>query len=260
MSTQPRTFKIPPGKPLMKGKDIKEFQKDVRKAFRDMKIYCPIVIDGTFGQQTRGFVAALCEAQGLLTKTAMKNGVTPELRVKLRNGDEKLTAAEKKRKYSAKRVEYRRKLRDRWLIRNVSPPISRIVTDDWGYHPGVHDGIDVTSDREGAACFAMVKSKVIDVRANGWARPPATERGNGIVQLEVLESIGPFKKGQHIGYGHVEHARVKVGQVVSAGTTIALVGMAVTPHIHLMVNDGKTNKGVGTIDPRKHLDYAVKNG
>ena len=109
----------------------------------------------------------------------------------------------------------------------------------------------------------MVKSKVIDVRASGWwGKAPSGQvsKGDGIVQLEVLESVGPFKKGQHIGYGHCEHARVRVGQVVQAGETIALAGLAVAWHIHLMVNDGGTKKGIGTRDPRPHLDYSVKHG
>lgn len=255
-----RTFKLTDGKP-MRGDDVKEWQKDVKAGFKKMDIDCPIKIDGIYGQSSRGFSASFCEAMGLVTATAMKNGVTPELRVKLRN--RKLSTAELNRKNSKARKDYRAKLRARWKKSHtdlVHAPISKIVTDDWGFVPGVHDGIDVTSDRVGAAAFAMVRAKVIDVRAGNWARPPATSIGDGIVQLEVLDNNGPFKKGQHIGYGHVEHARVKVGQIVQPGEVIALVGSAVTPHIHLMVNDGKTTKGIGNINPRKHLDYAIKHG
>ncbi len=98
------------------------------------------------------------------------------------------------------------------------------------------------------------------LRSRGKAPSGDVRKGDGIVQLEVLESVGPFKKGMHIGYGHCEHARVRVGQVVQAGETIALAGLAVAWHIHLMMNNGSTTKGIGNIDPRKCLDYAVKNG
>lgn len=112
--------------------------------------------------------------------------------------------------------------------------------------------------------MAMVKSKIIDVRSAGWwGKSPSgpVSRGDGIVQMEVLESVGPFKKGMHIGYGHCEHARVKVGQVVQPGEVVALVGFAVAAHIHLMVNDGRFGKqGRGSQDPRPLLNYAVKNG
>jgi murein DD-endopeptidase MepM/ murein hydrolase activator NlpD len=176
-----------------------------------------------------------------------------------------LTEAEKKVRDSKARKEYRAKLRDQWAVRKVHAPVSKIITDSWGYHPGVHDGLDVISI-EGAAAFAMVKCKIIDVRASGWwglgapSNPSVKARGDGIVQMEVLETVGPFKRGMHIGYGHCEHARVKVGQTVQAGEVVALVGFANAAHIHLMVNDGKTTRGVGTQDPRPLVDYAVKNG
>jgi hypothetical protein len=83
----------------MKGNDVKEWQKDVKALFKKMAIDCPIKIDGVYGVSTRSYSAALCHASGLSAKVAMKDGVTPELRVKLRNG--KLTAAEKKLKNSA---------------------------------------------------------------------------------------------------------------------------------------------------------------
>lgn len=253
-----RTFKVTD--PPMKGKDVKDWQVEVKKLFAKMKIDCPISADGIYGVGTRAYTAALCNANGLNASKAMANGVTPELRTKLRHGN--LTAAEKKLKAGPNRTAYRAKIRQAWKPKKVHPPVSKIITDDWGYHPGVHDGIDVVCP-DNAACFAMVKSKVIDVRAGGWwGKNPSGDvaKGDGIVQLEVLENVGPFKKGQHIGYGHCEHARVRVGDVVNAGEVIALAGKAVIYHVHLMVNDGSTMKGIGNINPRPYLDYSIKNG
>jgi murein DD-endopeptidase MepM/ murein hydrolase activator NlpD len=229
-----------------------------------MSIDCPIKDDGIYAQATRSFTAALCQASGLSAKTAMKNGVTPELRIKLRNKD--LTAAEKKaREFRRRAKDYRAKLRDQWRVRKVHAPVDKIIADSWGWHPGIHDGLDIISV-EGVPAYAMVKSKVIDVRARGWwglgapTDPKLLARGAGIVQLEVLESVGPFKKGMHLGYGHCAHARVKVGQVVQAGEIIALVGFANAAHIHFMVNGGGTLKGIGDRDPLPFVNYAVKNG
>jgi murein DD-endopeptidase MepM/ murein hydrolase activator NlpD len=254
-----RTFQVK--EPLMKGKDIKDWQQRIKGLFKKMNLDCPIKPDGVYGHHTRTYSAALCQAMGLNATKAMASGVTPELRTKLRNGD--LTAAEKKVRWSKARKQYRQKLRKQWSNNNVHPPVASILADSWGYHPGVHDGIDVIC-KPNAACFAMVRSRVIDVRASGWwGQSPSGDvsKGDGIVQLEVLENVGPFKKGMHIGYGHCEHARVKVGEIVEAGETIALAGLAVAWHIHLMVNNGKVDKrGIGNIDPRKCLDYAVKNG
>jgi murein DD-endopeptidase MepM/ murein hydrolase activator NlpD len=249
-------------KPAMRGKTVLAFQKDLKDAFKRIGLNAPVKADGIYGAGTRSLTAALLHANGCNAATLMKDGITPELRSKIRGN--KYTSAEKRLKNSKTRKAYRAKLRARWHASKpkVHAPVTRIVTDDWGYHPGVHDGVDVCTDVETVA-FAMVKSKVIDVRTSGWwGKAPSgnVSKGDGIVQLEVLETVGPFKKGMHIGYGHCEKPRVKVGQIVKAGTPVANVGLAVVYHIHLMVNDGSTTRGVGNINPRPLIDYAVKNG
>ena len=263
MSDRSRTFTICDGEP-MHGSDIKEWQKDVKALFAKMSIHCPIKIDGIYGQATRSFTAELCYADGLTAKTAMKRGVTPELRVKLRHG--KLTDAEKKAKASQKRKDYRATLRKRWDPNGVHSPVAKILADSWGWHPGIHDGLDVIC-LPAAPIFAMCKAKVIDVRAGGWwglgapTDPVLKAKGDGIIQIEVLETVGPFKKGMHIGYGHAEGAVVKVGQHVQPGQHLGHAGFANAWHVHLMVNNGSEGtRGVGTQEPRPLLDYAVKNG
>jgi murein DD-endopeptidase MepM/ murein hydrolase activator NlpD len=160
---------------------------------------------------------------------------------------------------SAKYKDYRARLRRSWDRADVHPPVAKILADTWGYHPPVHDGVDVICPPN-AVLFAMCKAKVIDVRSGGWwGKAPSGDvtKGDGIIQLEVLENIGPFKKGHHIGYGHAEKATVKVGQTVNAGDVIGHAGLAVAWHVHLMYNDGSTKKGIGNIDPRPILDYSV---
>jgi murein DD-endopeptidase MepM/ murein hydrolase activator NlpD len=252
-----RTFKVT--SPPMKGKDVKEWQELIKREFKHLKINCPIKPDGIYGVHTRSYSSSLLIARGILVKE-MEKGVTPALRSKIRKRE--LTKAETKRFHSVARVEYRKKLRDRWAVKKVHKPVSNILADSWGYHPGVHDGIDVIC-KPNAAVYSMVKCKVIDVRASGWwGNNPSGDvsKGDGIVQVEVLENVGPFKKGFHIGYGHCEHARVKVGEVLQAGEVIALAGLAVAWHVHLMYNDGSTNKGIGNRDPQAILDYSIKHG
>lgn len=258
-----RTFGLK--KPRMKGDDIKSWQKDIKKLFAKMGISCPIKPDGLYGPSTRAYSAALLYACGM-SKTAMKDGVTPELRTKLRNSD--FTPAERKTRAANARVEYRAKLRQQYAqarelkVHRFTPVI---LQDSWDYHPGVHDGIDIITP-EDAVLFAPIKCKVIDVRASGWwgkgapSDPKKAAKGDGIIQLEVLENVGPFKKGMHIGFGHAEKAKVKVGQVVRAGTPIGHAGLANAWHIHLMFNDGKTNKGVGNLNPRACVEYTKKHG
>lgn len=247
--------------PHMKGDVVKSWQQEVKAQFKKLDIDCPIVIDGDYGVASRDHSASLCYALGIDPGTEMKNGVTPELRTKIRN--RRLTDAETKR--FKERANWRQRLRDRYesaAVSGVHRPVVKIITDSWGYHPGVHDGVDVIT-QPNAVCFAMVKSRIIDVRAGGWwGKAPSGDvtKGDGIVQMEVLETVGPFKKGYHIGYGHQEKAVVREGQVVEAGDKIGHAGLAVAWHIHLMVNTGNTSKGIGNIDPRPLIDYAVKYG
>jgi hypothetical protein len=247
----------------MKGRDILVWQNEVKDQFRRMAIDCPIVIDGVYSVATRSFTASLCHALGMSEKRVMADGVTPELRTRIR--ERRLTDAEKKAMDGRK--EYRQALRRRWkrAASRVHTPTLRILADSWGYHPPIHDGLDIITPPD-ALIFAMVKSKVIDVRSSGWwgkgspSNPALKAKGDGIIQLEILETVGPFIKGHHIGYGHAEKAQVRKGQVVQAGTVLGRAGLANAWHIHLMYNDGSTTKGVGNKDPRPILNYAVRNG
>lgn len=256
-----RTFVVK--KPVMHGNDVKLWQTEVKNQFKKLKIDCPIVVDGYFGVSTRSYTADLCHALGMTSGRVMAKGITPHLRWHIANNE--LTSSQKK--YKAKRTKYRQELRAKYkrIVVRVHAPVSKILQDSWGYHPGVHDGLDVICEAD-ATLRAMVKAKVIDVRPSGWwglgapSNPTLKAKGDGIIQLEVLESVGPFKKGQHIGYGHAEKATVKVGQIVNAGDKIGHAGFANAWHIHLMMNDGSTTKGIGTFDPRPALDYSVKNG
>lgn len=263
MST--RTFKLE--NPAMHGADIKSWQREIKSLFKKMAIDCPIVADGIYGVATRSYTAALVHSNGLSATVQMEHGVTPELRTKLRNVNDSLTPAQVKMKASPARQDYRVRLRKQYAqtMSKVHTPVKVILQDSWGFHPGVHDGLDIITQPD-PVIFAMIKSKIIDVRSSGWwglgapSNPALKNKGDGIVQMEVLESVGPFKKGMHIGYGHAEKALVKVGQVVEAGHAVAHAGFANAWHIHLMVNNSGTLRGIGTINPKPLVDYAVKHG
>lgn len=254
-----RTFKV--DSPLMRGTDIESWQREVKHEFARMDINCPIKADGIYGVATRSFTASLCHAIGMVASEVMAPGVTPELRSRIRNRD---LTNEEQRRYS-EREDWRRRLRARYEkaeVTSVARPVAKILEDSWGYHPGIHDGLDVIT-LPNAPLYAMVRSRIIDVRSKGWwGKAPSGDisKGDGIVQMEILDSVGPFKRGYHIGYGHCENAKVMVGQVVDAGDRIADAGLAVAWHIHLMYNDGSTVRGIGNKDPRDILDYAVKFG
>lgn len=262
--TEYRTFRIQ--SPRMKGSDVQNWEEELKDIFLSIGIRAPIVSDGTYGDIDRSYTKSLCYALGMEPAEVMAHGITPELRVRLRHHT--LTSNEKKR--MDERVDWRRRLRERYrqLAHEDQGKVSRFLLktlqDTWGYHPGVHDGIDLISLPD-VPIFAPIRAKVFDVRSGGWwskgapADPTLRAKGDGIVQLEVLENEGPFKKGYHIGLGHAEKAFVEPGDVVDAGDKVAHTGFANAWHIHLMYNDGSTFKGIGNLDPRSIVDYTISH-
>jgi len=104
-----RTFKLKT--PHMEGSDILAWQLWLHDQFRAWDINYPLTIDGDYGQETRAATERMCEALGLVSPYGMEQGVTPELRVKLRN--RRLTPSERLR-FTTSRVNYRRALRKRY--------------------------------------------------------------------------------------------------------------------------------------------------
>lgn len=263
---EPRTFKIQP-KP-MTGDDVKAWEQELKELFKGIGIDAPIVANGVYADIDRSYTKSFIYAIGGDADYILERGVTPAVRSSLRHWKEHLAPAQKQTMDD--RVDWRRRLRDRYgKIRDhgqgdVSLFIKKLLADSWGYHPGIHDGVDLISLPD-VPIYAPVKCKAIDVRAQGWwnlgapSDPVLKAKGDGIVQLEILETVGPFKKGDHIGLGHAEKARVKEGQVVEAGHWVANTGFANAWHIHCMLNDGSTTKGIGNKNPQAIVDYSIKH-
>jgi murein DD-endopeptidase MepM/ murein hydrolase activator NlpD len=256
----PRTFKLTT--PHMTGDDIREWQEWIGEKFASWSITYTIDVDGDYGVTTRAATASLMRAWGVDSAAdALANGLTPEWRIKLRN--DRRTPEEVATFESDERIEYRRRLRAR--EQDVHTPVARIDEDSWGWHPGVHDGIDLICQWQ-APVYAMVTGKVVRVSPSGWWGSPEdspghpASQGDGIIIVESSVNAGPFEQGMHIGYGHAENATVEPGTEVKAGTVIGHVGYARAAHVHLMVNKIKPDngfyRGVGDRDPRPYLDFA----
>lgn len=175
---------------------------------------------------------------------------------------------EKKAKLEAAHAHRMHKLRasqlEKLVDARVSTPMRHITTDTWGYHPGVHDGVDLICPAS-EPLLAICRSTVVRADAGGWwgkgapSDPALKARGDGIIVLRSLVDAGPIKRGMNLCYGHAEHATVKVGQVMQPGDTIGNAGFANAWHVHFMVNMRTDAKGVGDRDPRPVIDYA-RNG
>jgi murein DD-endopeptidase MepM/ murein hydrolase activator NlpD len=253
-----RTFKVT--SPLMSGDDVKAWQQLLNKRFAEWKVSYRIEDDKDYGVHTRDASATILYGLGI-KKALMANGVTPELRKKVRSRS--LSPAE----YAlfVARTRWRRALKKKFEGGGFASPVSKILQSSWGWGAG-HDGVDLICPPE-APIFALCEGEVIDVRSSGWwglgVQPSGghpVSHGDGIIQIRCLTDVGPFKKGMHFGYGHAEHARVTEGQHVKAGQMLGLAGFANAWHVHFMVNAGNTKKGVGDRDPMPFVKYALKHG
>lgn len=253
-----RTFKI--DQPFMSGADVKLWQQEVRRQFLMMGIDYPLKADGTYGLASRSATASLLHSLGMEAGEQMKDGVTPELRVRVRT--RKLTDEEGKAMVA--RVDYRRALRDRYeSSTKIALPVAKIIEASWGFHPPGHDGLDVICPPN-AVLHAMMDGVITRADNFGWwGKAPSGNiaLGDGICIVQSTADVGPLKKGHCLGYGHAEKNMHKVGDKVEAGEPIAHAGLAVAWHIHLMWNKGSFDKtkGRGDGDPLVVLDYARKH-
>jgi murein DD-endopeptidase MepM/ murein hydrolase activator NlpD len=184
--------------------------------------------------------------------------------------DARAQLAARKTKANVAKVKVRREqvdFADRVIARHdralVATPIRRILSSSWGYHPGVHDGVDLICE-EDAPCYAICDGTVVDVRSGGWwgkgapADPALREKGNGIIQIRCDVDAGPFRKGLVFAYGHAEKATVKVGDKVHAGDQVGHAGFANAWHLHFMVHAGGHLRGIGDRDPPPFVRYAIE--
>lgn len=261
----PRTFKLIA--PHMRGDDVETWQRELKKRLDHWGAEAyPLKIDGEHGVATRSATATVLHGMGI-AQTAMRNGVTPALRTKVRHS--RLTESEKRR--HAERADWRKKLAEKWKGGGTAAVLAKIVTHANGWTgPSTHDGVDLICPPD-APGFAICRSKVVRADAGGWwgkgaPSPAIAAKGDGIVVLQSLVSIGPIRKGMLFAYGHAEHPRIDVGDVVNAGDWICRAGMANAPHFHFMVNSGgpkfwtgRRPRGVGDRDPWPLVKFATDN-
>jgi hypothetical protein len=99
----------------MRGEDIGEFQRDLSRRFESWDINKRVADDGAYGTHTRDAARQVCKGLGILHEVAMKEGVTPELRIKIRHPDRR-TPQEIERSESASAKEFRAKLRKQFEV------------------------------------------------------------------------------------------------------------------------------------------------
>lgn len=201
----------------------------------------------------RRWQARLVVRLGLLAAARRRHSWRPT------NASRKLVAERRRQVEEAQRVIARHA-----DGRHVSAPVVPILQHSWGYHPPVHDGVDLITEGNDVL-YALCDGTVIDARSTGWwgkgAKPSSghsVSDGDGIIRIRCDVDAGPFKPGMVFSYGHAEKATVRVGQKVKAGQKIGHAGFANAWHVHFMASDHDI-MGRGDRDPWPYVDYACKH-
>jgi murein DD-endopeptidase MepM/ murein hydrolase activator NlpD len=258
MADEARTFRLTD--PHMQGEDVKAWQVALNRQMRTWGINHRVPEDGDYGALSRDLTATCVFGLGI-PLDVMAEGVTPELRSKMRHKE--LSA--KQRALFVARAPWRARLKRRHDVgAAVAPPLAKILSSSWGYHPPVHDGVDLICPPN-VTGYAICTGEIIRADAGGWwgkgaPSPAIAAKGDGIVVLRCTVNAGPFRPGLNFCYGHAEHPQVRVGDRVKAGDPICRAGLANAWHFHFMVNARNDAKGVGDRDPMPYVNYARKNG
>lgn len=133
--------------------------------------------------------------------------------------------------------------------------------DDRGDH--IHAGLDISCSL-GTPCIAPVDGKIVQFAVdNGFAPSEGAQGGGGMIQFEFQEDLGPIKKGDVIGWGHVFHVYASVGQSVKAGQKIASSGVTTfngAEHVHFVAQSPANGDMDGSVDPLPYYKYLITNG
>jgi hypothetical protein len=135
-SAPPRTFKLK--SPHITGPDVHDFQRALNRRFAAWKIERRVVLDSDYGKDTREAARQVCQGLGIDHEEAMRHGVPPELRSKIRDPTRR-TPEEITRSKGPRAKAFRAKLRAQFKNAGkviVAPganlpgrPISRMTLD-----------------------------------------------------------------------------------------------------------------------------------
>jgi len=113
MPTRPRSFRL--DSPHMTGDDIGDFQRQLSRQFHIWDINLVVIDDEDYGQDTRDAARMVCRGLGILPGQAMRHGVTPALRTKIRHPARR-TERERERFKSAATKAFRASVREKFKV------------------------------------------------------------------------------------------------------------------------------------------------
>jgi hypothetical protein len=109
----------------MTGDDIGAFQRMLTRQFERWDINLVVKDDNDYGQDTRDAARMVCRGLGILPGAAMRHGVTPALRTKIRHPSRR-TDREKERFKSAATKAFRAKLRDQFKAARAAGSLAAV--------------------------------------------------------------------------------------------------------------------------------------
>lgn len=139
--------------------------------------------------------------------------------------------------------------------------IGGVYGEDRGDH--IHAGMDIDCPT-GTPCIAPVDGKVVQyAQDHGFAPGEGAKEGGGMIQFEFQQDLGPIRKGDVIGWGHVFAVFVKVGQSVKAGQKIATSGETTfngAQHVHFIYQSPHDGEMDGSDNPEPAYTYLRTEG
>jgi murein DD-endopeptidase MepM/ murein hydrolase activator NlpD len=244
--------------PHMTGDVVEQFQRDCNTRLKAWGVNYQLEVDGDYGQATRDVGKSLLYGLGVDEGNDF-DGISPADRLKIRHGFERLSDEEKVRWKDRK--DWRERFAAKYSSDDLHTPITNIISSAWGWHPGVHDGVDLICDPN-APLLAICDGEIVRADAGGWwgkgapLDPVLKARGDGIIVLRSTTDHGIFRPGLNFCYGHAESPVVRKGDRVKAGDRIGTAGFANAWHAHFMVNDRSDALGLGDRDPMPYVRFA----
>lgn len=140
--------------------------------------------------------------------------------------------------------------------------IGGVFGENRGDH--IHAGLDIDCPL-GSPCIAPVDGRIVNFATDhDFAPSEGAQGGGGMIQFQFLQDLGPIKKGDVIGWGHVFHVYANVGDSVKGGQKIASSGETTfngAEHVHLIYQSPESpGTEDGTDDPAPIYTYLRTNG
>lgn len=237
---------------LMEGDDIACFQSTLSEHFDAWSINKQVSADGRYGRRTRAAAREVCSGLGIDPETAMKDGVSPQLRAKLRDPDER-TDVEVGRSLGNAAKHFRADLRRQYA------DVGRVVVAAGANRPGAPIS-KLTGDYIARMAHRLATTLTITCGTDHDAPGPddeACDHASGHA-ADLGMSANGGTDGGPVGDRIMIAALVEAGSSIADATSMARAGGSYTIDDHEGMHIQCIWKTDGGADHRDHVHIGVR--